>query len=168
MSSSRHSRKRSNIVPLAADPRATNALKYRGQEHCNLVKRMAREGQFPESWCAEMGIAMSTIYGWAARYPEFDEACRVAWTALSSFWTAQIMAAARGEQSCDAKVLMEILRRRFPDTWGKNARNTVGQYMEVVESSKDSAARKGRKRAEDMTDDELKAELERIRASREK
>ena len=54
------SRKRSNIVPLSADPRAENALKYR-PAYCVRVKEMAKRGCFPEQWAAELGVSMDFV-----------------------------------------------------------------------------------------------------------
>ena len=149
-------RKRLNIVPLSVDPRAKNALKYRTEEHCDLIKSMARQGECPEQWCAQMGIALSTMLNWAARYPEFDEACRVAWTALSAYWTRELINAARGN-NCDTKLLLELLRRRFPDTWGTNAQNTVGHFTSCVDAANSTIAQGPNFSA--MTIDELNAEI---------
>lgn len=156
-----YARKRSNIVPLSIDPRAQNALKYRSKEHCDLIKSMARQGELPEQWCAQLGIALSTMFNWAARYPEFDEACRVAWTALSAFWTQELIEAARGK-TCDPKILLELLRRRFPDTWGVNAKNTVGHFISCVDAANPTISN-----APDFsswTIDELMAELTALRS----
>ena len=145
-----HVRKRSNIVPSFADPRASNALKYRGEEYCVLVISMGRQGEFPEQWCAQMGVAMSTMYNWAARYPEFDEACRTAWTALSAYWTQAV------------SLLLELLRRRFPDTWGAHAKNTADHYFSCIDAAHSTKAE-----AEDFTDmtaDELLVELAAMRS----
>ena len=154
-------RKRSNIVPLSIDPRAQNALKYRGEEHCALIKSMAHKGEFPEQWCAQLGIALSTMFNWAARHPEFDEACRVAWTALSAFWTRELIEATRGN-SRDTKILLELLRRRFPDTWGVNAKNTVGHFISCVGAANSAISNTPDFSA--MTIDELEAELTALRS----
>tara|TARA_R110000822_G_scaffold281754_1_gene403405 strand:- start:166 stop:675 length:510 start_codon:yes stop_codon:yes gene_type:complete len=127
------SRKRSNIVPITIDPRATNALKYR-PEFCKLVIDLSRQGHFPEEWCTQIEISLSTMYNWATRYPAFDEACRVAWTALTSYWTQELIEAARGN-NCDRKILFEVIRRRFPDTWGASAKNTVGHFTSCVDAA---------------------------------
>tara|TARA_R110000796_G_scaffold65477_3_gene151220 strand:- start:1769 stop:2278 length:510 start_codon:yes stop_codon:yes gene_type:complete len=154
------SRKRSNIVPITIDPRATNALKYR-PEFCKLVVDLARQGHFPEEWCTQIEISLSTMYNWATRYPEFDEACRVAWTALSAYWTGELIQAA-GSNACDTKLLLELIRRRFPDTWGANAKNTFGHFISCVD-----AASSTRSKAPDFstwTIDELKSELAGLRS----
>ena len=154
------SRKRSNIVPITIDPRATNALKYR-PEFCKLVVDLARQGRFPEEWCTQIEISLSTMYNWATRYPAFDEACRVAWTALSAFWTRELIEAARGK-ACDSKILLELLRRRFPDTWGADAKNTLGHFISYVDAANPTISN-----APDFsswTIDELKAELAAMRS----
>ncbi len=156
-------RKRSNIVPLTADPRARNALKYLGEEHCRLVKSMARNGEFPEQWCAKIGIAMSTMYNWANRYVEFDEACQLAWVYLTAFWTQQTVEAARGGAQ-NTKLLMEILKKRFPDTWGYNPRNIQANFPTrwscIPETDSESSCSK---REDEVNSEDLKAELEMLR-----
>lgn len=162
MSTRSHSRKRSNVVPLRVDPRAANALKYKADEHCALVVGMAREGRFPEEWAAEMGVAMSTMYGWAARYTAFDRACRVAWTALASYWTQAAMSAALGGE-CNTKILLLILKRRFPDIWGENPRATSEHYMSWVQKArKEERAENGGTTEEESLED-LCAQLKKIR-----
>ncbi|SMD05090.1 hypothetical protein [Primorskyibacter flagellatus] len=156
-----HSRKRSNIVPLTADPRAKNALKYR-PEYCEIVKRMAREGQFPEAWCSEMGVSMSTMYNWAARYPEFDEACCIAWTALAAYWTGKAVRMAFGGEG-DAKPLIRILRTRFPDTWGDNPRNTAGHYEHVMRPGMMELMAHHHTAVRGMTKEQIEAELAKLR-----
>jgi hypothetical protein len=122
----KHSRKRSNIVPIVRDPRATNALKYR-PEFCALVTDLARQGHFPEEWCRRIEVSLSTMYNWANRYPDFDEACQLGWTYLTAYWTCQALQAARGGPA-DTKLLIHILQKRFPDTWGHTARNTQASF----------------------------------------
>lgn len=157
-----HVRKRSNIVPSAADPRASNALKYQGEEYCALVISMGRKGEFPEQWCAQMGVAMSTMYNWAACYPKFDEACRIAWTALSAYWTQALLEAARGG-NCNISLLLELLRRRFPDTWGAHAKNTAGHYYSCIDAAGSAKAEAEAEDFNNMTADELLVELAAIR-----
>jgi len=122
----KHSGKRSNIVPTSVDPRANNALKYRSS-YCERVVALARLGQFPEDWCAEIGISLSTMYNWANRYDEFDEACQLAWTCLTAHWTKRLVDTARGGPG-DAKALIHIVAKRFPDTWGYTAKNTRDSF----------------------------------------
>ena len=157
-----NSRKRSNIFPLEVDPRASNALKYRGQEDCDLVVHRAREGHFPEQWCAEMGISMATFYSWADRYPEFDRAVRIAWTALSAFWTTEIVSVALGKKEANVKVLLELLRRRFPDTWGANARGTFAHF-DALSANAQEARGMNQRDKEGPTEAELRDELELLR-----
>ncbi|WIY23634.1 DUF3987 domain-containing protein [Parasedimentitalea psychrophila] len=60
---------------------------------------LVRQGEFPEQWCARMDVALSTMFNWATRYPDIDEACRVALTALSAYWTRELWKAAQVSQS---------------------------------------------------------------------
>ncbi|MFD1156945.1 hypothetical protein [Roseovarius aestuarii] len=122
----KHSRKRSNIVPLSLDPRSTNALKYK-PEYCQLIIRRAKLGEFPEQWCSRIDISLSTMYNWANRYQEFDRASQLAWTHLTSYWTQAAWKAALGGPA-NTQVLIHILKKRFPDTWGHSARNTQASF----------------------------------------
>lgn len=102
------------------------ALKY-DPEFCWTVRLMAQEGKFQEEWCAELGITMSTLFQWANVYPDFDQAVREAWHLLNAYWTAKARAVVENPvlySDLKATVFLEILRKRFPETWGKNARNT--------------------------------------------
>lgn len=157
-----HSRKRSNIVPISQDPRATNALKYR-PEFCKLVTDLARQGHFPEEWCAQIEVSLSTMYNWANRYPAFDEACQLAWTFLTAYWTRQALQVARGGPA-DAKLLIHILQKRFPDTWGHTARNTQASFPRGTKEQKREQAKPSANSFDEMTISELSAELERIRS----
>ena len=115
-------RKRANIMDLVPLPGEQRALKY-DPEFCWTIRGLAQEGRFPEEWCAEIGVTMKTLYEWANVFPEFDEAVRIAWHLLNAYWTNY----ARDNltnPNLRTTLLLEILRKRFPESWGKNARNT--------------------------------------------
>lgn len=102
------------------------ALKY-DPEFCWTVRLMAQEGKFPESWCARLGVTMQTLFNWANTYPDFDQAVREAWHILNAYWTEraqQIVEHPALWSDLKATILLEILRKRFPESWGRNARNT--------------------------------------------
>lgn len=102
------------------------ALKY-DPEFCWTVRLMAQEGKFPESWCARLGVTMQTLFNWANTYPDFDQAVREAWHILNAYWTEraqQIVEHPALWSDLKATVFLEILRKRFPESWGRNARNT--------------------------------------------
>jgi len=54
-------RKRANIMLICAQPGEQRALKY-DPEMCWRVRDMAQEGMFPEEWCADLGVTMSTLF----------------------------------------------------------------------------------------------------------
>lgn len=111
------------LVPVPRNPQADNANKY-DPEHCWTVRQLAQEGYFPESWCARLGVTYATIFNWANRHPEFEQACMEAWYLLRAHWTEKAMANIQGAGMAPS-VLIKILESRFPDTWGKtNPRNT--------------------------------------------
>ncbi|WP_123792786.1 hypothetical protein [Pacificibacter maritimus] len=155
----KQSRKRSNIVPITKDPRATNVLKYRS-EFCKLVTELARQGHFPEEWCAQIEVSLSTMYNWANRYPAFDDACQLAWTYLTAYWTRQALQAACGGPA-DAKLLIHILQKRFPDTWGHKACNTQASFPMGTKGQKQEPAKPSANSLDEMTISELRAEIQR-------
>jgi len=156
-----HSRKRSNIVPLEQDPRARNALKYK-PEYCGIVKKMAKAGKFPEEWCQEFNISLSTMYNWANKYEDFDDACQIAWTALTAFWTGVTVEAARSGLK-DTKVLLEILKKRFPDTWGFCARNTQSSFPTRWSTDPEHSKHNPEINLDEKSEEELIAELKMLR-----
>jgi hypothetical protein len=113
----------SALVPK--EPKAGGTYRrYEGEEDCWAVRGWAQEGMFPEEWCAHFGITMSTLYNWANAHPEFEQACMEAWYLLRAFWTKKARDATQRASDIPPSVLKTILERRFPDTWGKNPRNT--------------------------------------------
>lgn len=121
------SRTRANIMLIKPQPGEQRALKY-DPEFCWTIRTLAQDGKFPESWCAEIGVTMSTIYRWADEYSEFNEAVEISWHLLNHFWTEY---AVTNLSNIDLRstVLLELLRKRFPETWGKQPRNTLGNFQ---------------------------------------
>lgn len=119
-------RKRANIMLICAQPGNDRALKY-DPEMCWRVRDMAQNGMFPEEWCADLGVTMSTLFQWANDHAEFDEACRIGWHLLNAYYTKkarEVIEKPSLYSDLKATVFLEILRKRFPESWGKNARNT--------------------------------------------
>ena len=119
-------RKRANIMLICAQPGNDRALKY-DPEMCWRVRDMAQNGMFPEEWCADLGVTMSTLFQWANDHAEFDEACRIGWHLLNAYYTKkarEVIEKPSLYSDLKATVFLEILRKRFPESWGNNARNT--------------------------------------------
>lgn len=110
----------SALVPVE---RAGPRNKY-NQEHCWSVRKWAQEGMFPEEWCAHFGVTMATLYNWANAHPDFEQACMEGWYLLRAFWAKKARDATQRASDIPPSILKTILERRFPDTWGPNARNT--------------------------------------------
>lgn len=108
------------------DPR-TAAVKY-DPEHCWTIRELAQEGLFPESWCARIGVTLKTMYNWANTYPEFEEAFSISWHILHAYWSEEAKKAETGFGKRPPSVLLEILRKRFPSTYGQNPRNTHDHF----------------------------------------
>lgn len=91
---------------------------------CPRVLELAREGKFPESWCAEMDFSMATLYRWANRHPEFERTVLMAWHLLHAHYSEKVQACIdRGNPQTPS--LLKVMSRRFPSTWGENVRNTL-------------------------------------------
>ena len=106
------------------------ALKY-DPKYCMEIRDMAQDGKFPEEWCAHIGVTITTIYNWANRYPEFDEAVRIAWHILHAYYSEKARKIVENPLKYNvlkATVFLEILRKRFPSTWGKEPRNTAEDF----------------------------------------
>lgn len=142
--------KRSNIVPIdpPRDPRADNALKY-DDEYCQRIRDYAQAGMFPEEWCAHIGVAMSTFYRWANEHPKFAEAVHIAWHILSAYWSDYARKNLLNP-NLRTTLLIEMLRKRFPDTWGKNARNTHENFENRWGKPDDEGDEVGASSAEDL------------------
>ena len=119
---------RNNIVPAAPVPVRSNRQKY----HAGMPQRvidMARDGMFPEEWCAELGISMRTLYAWANDRPEFEEAVEDAWHALHAYW-ARLMRENITNPAFRQTAALQIIAKRFPATWGQHPRNTLDHFQD--------------------------------------
>lgn len=149
---SNHNRKRANIMLIGPQPGEQRALKY-DPEFCWTVRLMGQDGKFPEEWCAGLGVTMSTLFQWANTYPDFDQAVREAWHLLNAYWTRKardVVEKPLFYSDLKATVFLEILRKRFPETWGKNARNT----QETFENRDMAAVEEGQAQRSPLADHE--------------
>ena len=130
-----------NIIPLGPDGQPTsNRLKY-DPAFCEQVREMAQEGMMPEEWAANIGVTMATLYNWANKYPDFEEAIRVGWTILTAVYTRKFREhivtnhrkvtvdteASIQEQSgpkVNQAIFLEFMRKRFPSIYGPTPRGT--------------------------------------------
>jgi len=116
------------IVPTVVQDEPAAQCKYR-PEYCQAVRDMAQEGMFPEEWCARIGVTMMTLYRWANRFPEFEEAVEVSWHILHAYYAEQFRRASKNKEDRSIPSLLEIMRKRFPETWGNNPRNTLEAFQ---------------------------------------
>ncbi len=165
-------RRRANIIPVSGDDyKGSNALKY-DPEHCWTVRDLAQKGKFPETWCAEIGVTMQTLWNWANRYPEFDEAVRIAWHLLHHYWTEKA-ASLLTHPTAKQTLLLEIMRKRFPETWGENPRNTLEAWQfrprEVLDEGEEggeAALDVSPEALGGMTDDDIQQRIAALEARR--
>lgn len=117
-----------NALPVKTGrPQDTNALKYDAELHCKMVRKMGQEGKFPAAWCANIGIHRATLHRWANKYPEFDEALKVAWSLCQCWWENKNQELLTNPNAKTALVV-ETLRKRFPHSWGQGAIDTEDEY----------------------------------------
>lgn len=119
--------RRNRIVPLNAPTDEPRGYKYGGTETCDAVRRMAQQGKFPETWCAELGITVSTLYKWANDYEDFEQAVEEGWHILHAVYERMLFEAIRSELKTTPS-LLKAMARRFPSTWGEQARNTLEHF----------------------------------------
>jgi uncharacterized protein YjcR len=50
---------------------------YKGEEHCRIVREMAKLGARDEDMARALGIALSTFHLWRTNFIEFSEAIRM-------------------------------------------------------------------------------------------
>lgn len=158
------------LVPQPRGPRADNNNKY-DPEHCWTVRQLAQEGKFPEEWCAHLGVTYQTIYNWADRHPEFEEACMIGWYLLRAYWTDKARNSIQGV-GMPPSVLIKILESRFPDTWGKtNPRNTQETFENrpgrPIEGGADGERRVTPEEMKAMSPEDIRARIEVLQRRRE-
>ena len=123
-------RSRADLVLIGQQPdEPGRALKY-DPKYCEAIRMMAQAGEFPETWCATIGIHKVTLYRWADDHPEFEEAVMIAWVLLQSFWTKY---AVTNLTNTDLRgnVLIRMLQRRFPGLYGGDTQieGTLEHFM---------------------------------------
>lgn len=119
---------RNNIVPSEPVPMLSNRQKYNADIPKQVID-MARQGMFPEEMCAELGISMRTLYAWANKRPEFEEAMEQAWHLLHAFW-ARLVRENIANPAFRQTAALKVMAKRFPATWGNEPRNTLESFLE--------------------------------------
>jgi hypothetical protein len=98
------------------------ASKY-DPEHCMTIRLLAQDGKFPEEWAAHIGVHMGTLRNWANTHPEFREAVLIARVLITTWWTDRARKYAEGKKG-NQLVLVEVLRKRFPELYGRAPAST--------------------------------------------
>lgn len=154
---------RNNIVPAPSAEIRSNRQKYHAGAP-NQILIMARNGMFPEEWCAEIGIAMRTLYAWANEYPEFEEAVELSWHALHAYWI-KLLRENITNPAFRQSAALQVMAKRFPATWGQQPRNTLEHFQSRNDLVADGPQREVDPRS--LSDEELAARLEVYRKRRE-
>lgn len=151
---------RNNIISPDPVPIRSNRQKY----HSGIPQQildMAKQGMFPEEWCAELGISMRTLYVWANERPEFEDAVEQSWHALHAFW-ASLLRSNITNPAFRQTAALQVMAKRFPATWGQSPQNTLEHFRDRNSTPDDSSDQlcSHCARIQSMTVEELKAELE--------
>lgn len=93
------------------------ATKYDPDLHCDMVRRLAQDGEFPEAWAAEIGITLNTMRVWVNTHEEFSEAVIIARHLLQTYWTRELREARNNPNAKPG--IYSIIARRFPEFYGK-------------------------------------------------
>jgi hypothetical protein len=94
------------------------ARKYR-PDFCEDVIECARLGQFPEEWCAFLGVTYGRMWLWRKQYREFKDALDQARMEMEAFWAREAREAVNSKDFRQTALLVEILRKRLPHLWGR-------------------------------------------------
>ena len=85
--------------------------------HCDMVKRLAQGGKFPETWACEIGVSVETLRRWGHTYPEFRDALIIAKHLLGHYWTERVAEATNKPNTNSA--MYALLMRRLPALFGR-------------------------------------------------
>ena len=116
------------VDPLTEPGQRTGTTKY-DPEFCQVIRDLAQQGEFLETWACHIGVSIRTLYNWANTYPEFEEAMEIAFHLSASYWTKKAAKLESGPGNMPPSMMLEILRRRFPSLWGQNARASLDHFM---------------------------------------
>lgn len=139
-------------------------LKYT-PELCCLIRKLACQGAFPEGWALEAGVSLETLRLWGHRHPEFADALAMARLALLDYWTRDLV---RNLNNPGARPGMHgLLLRRFPAIYGSNPVDLADWLTAPMEPIAQDAEAREIRRVRSMSNEELCAELARLRRRRE-
>jgi hypothetical protein len=113
------SQPRNHMVLIGQQPGEPGRARKYFPEACQVVKDLAQKGKFPEYWCGILGIAPRTLRYWVQVHEEFREACEIARIILTAWWTSYTQAHLT-DVNLKTAPLIETLRKRFPELYGKN------------------------------------------------
>lgn len=160
---------RAFLITIGQQPGQPGRAGKYNPEYCDLIKVLAQEGKFPETWCATMGIHRSTLYAWADVHPDFEEAVLQAWALLQHYWT-EYAAQHLKDTNLRSTVLIRILASRFPRLYGRPeilegtlehfvARNAVNPTEEANAAPEDQQLAAGQREAIEARIAELQKRL---------
>lgn len=148
-----------NLMPVIQEGRGRWA-KYT-PEYCEAVRMWGQEGLFMEEWAARIGCTQRTLYNWADRHPEFEEAVHAAWILCRAYWSEQMRKAAT-TGGPTRRALLHIIAARFSDTWGPSGKNTYQHFKDRNKVPEESA-----EEMQTLTDQQLTEKIAQLEARRE-
>lgn len=87
-------------------------------EYCEEVVKAGDEGYSLTAFAGKIGVARSTIIGWAQRFPEFAIACDVAKAKRAQWWEARLReVGARGGNPGQSPVVIFGVKNTAPEDW---------------------------------------------------
>ncbi len=93
------------------------------------ISRFVRQGLTREAAASLSGIAVSTLYDWQRKFPEFYDAVKKAEAQLQASLVQHIEKASRKNWTAAAW----LLERRFPEEWGRTHRHLIKTSREKPE-----------------------------------
>jgi hypothetical protein len=162
------SENRTHFLRLIGQPPGAKgrATKYDPDVHCQMVRDMAEEGEFPEAWASAIGVTVAQMRLWVHQHEEFRESVIIAHQLLITYWTRQIALHRNTEGAKPG--MYQMIMRRFPTIYGKNPIDLQAWLMEPPPAPDAPGAQALTTEAvKAATDDDLQARLEVLRRRRQ-
>lgn len=83
-------------------------------EYCDLLIKLAKDGDSRAAFCMSVGITYTTFHNWVNKYPEFAHAYELSLPCKQAFYEKTMKQAATGKlPNCNATALMGIMNNWF-------------------------------------------------------
>lgn len=121
-------------VPVFADMRKTNALKYK-PAYCQVVLDTMAQGKSKKRVATELGVAEKTMYNWRDNFPDFAEALTVGEQLCSNAWEQMCLDETMGVDGAKVSggAIMAMRNMLKWDTRDKDKSDVVAEAKAILE-----------------------------------